>query len=418
MENILNNIQKSEKQLREEKRNILIAEKVRQVLKTKLLLNQKILKRGNSQDSMTLSEFIKREKDITEKLDSMEKTHPERAALESEFYAFLERYADKVILNDLEIDQLLTYVKTSIARFGIPRNQEEYTSNELVKYALLLLGDLITECFGKEDIELSKWIDFICSSSSAGFYSKTSEIYKIKGYGRDYFTISDYHKKIYSISIDGDTNVNKNVDFFNMLVIQDLYIGSINLGNKRVITILSNREGFLYPVFFDYDCDSYAEDFAKRTEQDAKAIMPLSSALIYGGISQLIEPLYDKQTLEYVANSLNDTNYLNIATTSKMYNITLSDGEIPANELYLYKTNKDGSWECGIMHQPKDVLEVNPTIKSIAHLNEILEFIGLGYLIEESYDPRKIEYIMACIRDSKMPKITISEETPSVNLEK
>ncbi|MDE6292227.1 MAG: hypothetical protein K2L98_00940, partial [Bacilli bacterium] len=205
MENILDNVKKSEKQLREEKRNIAIAEKVRQVLKTKLLLNQKILKRENSQDIMSLDEFVAREKEITDKLDPMEKENPERAALESEFYSFLERYAGKVILSDLEIEQLLSYVKQSIMRFGIPRNEEEYTSNELVKHALLLLGDFTIECYGKEDPELAKYIDLILSSSNAAFYAKTSEIYRIKGYGREYFTILNTIRKLYEIGINGRT---------------------------------------------------------------------------------------------------------------------------------------------------------------------------------------------------------------------
>ncbi len=409
---------KSEKQIQEEKRNILIAEKVRQVLKTKLLLNQKILKRENSQDSMTLDEFIKREKEITEKLDSMEKTHPERAALESEFYAFLERYADKVILNDLEIDQLLSYVKTSIARFGIPRNQEEYTSNELVKYALLLLNDSVIECYGEEDPELSKWIDLICSSSNAAFYNKTSEIYQIKGYGAYYFTISDYHKRLYSISLDGNVSINRDVDFSNMLLRDDLYLGTINLNNKRVLTILSKREGFLYPIFFDNKCASYSDELETRLKLDARAMIPLASALKYRGMSQYIEPLYDRLMIEHVAIAMNEKHYSTSELPSTTYNISLSDGEIPANELYIYKTNIGGSWKSGIMRKSRDGQEENPAIEPIANLNEVLELIGLSYLVEDSYDPRKLEYIMLSIRDGNAPSIAISEETPNVAFKK
>lgn len=418
MEIILENAQKSEKQLREEKRNIAIAEKVRQVLKTKLLLNQKILKRENSEDSLSLDEFIAREKKITDKLDPMEKTHPERAALESEFYSFLDRYAGKVILSDLEIEQLLSYVKQSIMRFGIPRNEEEYTSNELVKHALLLLGDFTTECYGKEDPELAKYIDLMLSSSNAAFYDKTSEIYRIKGYGREYFTISDYHKKIYAISIDGETSINKDVDFSNMLLLDDLYIGTINLKDKRVLTILSKREGFLYPVFFDYKRDSYAEELEARNNLDAKALVPLASDLKYRGMSQYIEPLYDKLMLEHVVIAMNEKQYLTSELPLTSYNITLSDGEIPANELYIYQTKIGNSWESGIMRKPIDSQEENDAIEPIANLNEVLKLIGLDYLIEDSYDPKKLEYIMLSIRDGSVPAIIISEEKPNITLEK
>ncbi len=409
---------KSEKQLREEKRNILIAEKVRQVLKTKLLLNQKILKQEKSKDSMSLTEFTKRLYEITTKLDNMEKENPERMALESEYYAFLERYAGKVILNNLEIDQLLSFVKTSIARFGIARNQEEYTSNELVKYALLLLNDSIIECFGEKDLELAKWIDFILSSSSAAFYDKTSELYRIKGYGPEYFTISDYHKKIYAISADGNTSINRDVDFSNMLLRDNLYIGYANLNDCRVITILVKREGSLYPLFFESKCASYADELESRINLDARAIMPLSSALIYRGMPHLVEPLYDREMLEKVAVSMNDKPYLISELPSTTYNISSIDGDIPAGELYVYKTNIGGIRECGIMHMPENPQEVNPAIEPIAKLNEALEFIGLNHLVEDSYDPKKLEYIMMSLREGRVPTITISEETPSVNLEK
>ena len=411
-------IHKSEKQIQEEKRNILIAEKVRQVLKTKLLLNQKILKREKSEDSMSLTEFITRLNEITTKLDSTEKDHPDRMALENEYYSFLERYASKVILNDLEIEQLLAFVKTSIARFGIARNQEEYTSNELVKYTLLLLNDSIIECFGEKDLELNKWIDFILSSSSAAFYDKTSEIYKIKGYGPEYFTISDYHKKIFAISSDGNISINRDIDFSKMLLRDDLYLGTINLNDKLVLTILSKREGYLYPIFFDCKCASYYDELETRLTLDAKAIVPLASALKYRGMSQYIEPLYDRLMVEHVAIAMNEKHYSTSELPSTTYNISLSDGEIPANELYIYKTNIGGSWKSGIMRKSQDHHEENSDVEPIANLNEILKLIGLEYLIEESYDPKKLEYIMASSREGEIPAIAISEETPNVTLEK
>ncbi|MDE6292132.1 MAG: hypothetical protein K2L98_00465 [Bacilli bacterium] len=249
-------------------------------------------------------------------------------------------------------------------------------------------------------------------------HSKNSLIFIINGYGREYFTISDYHKKIYAISIDGETSINKDVDFSNMLLLGDLYIGTINLKDKRVLTILSKRKGSLYPVFFDYKYDSYAEELEARDNLDVKALIPLASALKYRGMSQYIEPLYDKLMLEHVIMAMNEKHYLTSELPSTSYNITLSDGEIPANELYIYKTKIGNSWESGIMRKPMDSQEENDAIEPIANLNEILKLIGLDYLIEDSYDPKKLEYIMLSIRDGSVPMITISEEKPNVTLEK
>lgn len=416
MENIYDTIQKDEQKQGEEKRNIFIAEKVRQVLKSKMLIKQKILAREKDSDAITFTEFIKKLDKIVRRLESMERENPERSEVEDEYYGFLDKYADKVVLKDYEIDQLLSYVKTSIMRCGIPRNQEEYTSTDLVKYALLILEDFINEYYGEKDQELGKWIDFICSSSNAGFYDKTSEIYRIKGYGRDYFTISDYHKKIFSIDIDGNVNLNKDVDFDNALFRDDLYIGTINLNNKRVLTILSSREGNLDPIFFGYKCVNYTEELDMRIKLDAKAIIPLPLALKYCGMSQFTEPLYDKLMLETVAITMNEKNSLTSDYPLSTYNITLSDGEIPAKELYVYKSKVGTSWRSGIMRK-KD--NQNSDIEPIANLNEILELIGLSYLIEDSYDPKKLEYIMLAIReDGKIPTIITSEETPAISLQK
>ena len=416
MENIVDVIRRDEKKQCEDKRNMLIAEKIRQVLKTKMLINQNILARENSYGTISYDKFMGLLEHFKERLSTAEKYCCED--IEKEYQDFLKQYENKVILKEHEIDQLLAYVKSSIMRFGIPQNQEEYTSNSLVKYVLLMLDDFIRECYGEEDKELGTWIDFICSRENAGFYDKTSEIYRLNGEGEEYFTISDYHKKIYAIDVDGEISINEHVDFSNVLYRDDLYLGSISLNGERRLTILSKRDGSFYPVFFDKECGNYSEEFERRLNLNAKAFIPLSSALKHYGMPQLIEPLYDKLMLEYVALAMNDKEFDTFDLSFATNNIEPFNEDIAADDLYLYYVKVANKRECGIMHKGKDTIVENSDDRLLIKLNDALELLRLNYLVEKSYDYRKLEYILMSISEGKMPKIVIDEKTPNVNLQK
>lgn len=389
------------------KRNILIAEKVREVLKSKMLINQKIIASSKLPDCLSLDEFTKKLREIVNKLEVMEKDDPKRDILEREYCNFIELYSGKVILKEYEIDELLTYVKGSIVRFGIPRNKFEYTNNELVKYSLLMLNNLIISCCDEEDKELGKWVDFICSSSEAGFY-KNSELYQLKSFKSKYFTIRENHKTIYSIDADANVSINEDINPENSLLIDNLYLGYVNLRGKRVVTILSKREGYYYPIFFDYKCDNYTEVMQKRSEQDVEVIIPFSSALKFQKLSHLIEPLYDKMKLEYIAMCMSEPSQIAMS-----YLVKSGNKEIPSDELYVFKTDKN-YYE--VIHKSANGKDIPPA-ETVAKLNEILEYVGLHHLIEDSYDPKKLEYILVSIQeDYKIPKIITEDNKPNVTL--
>lgn len=408
--------QNSGAQTIENKCNTLIGGKVVEVLKDRLLLNQDILRIEKIEDGVTLDEYVRKINELKEKLALIEKGSADYKALEEEFYGFKDNYSKKVVLNELEISQLFTYINASLTRLGIPEFGEKCTSHDLVKNILIALGEFISECYGSEDKELTKWIDFICSSRNALFSAKTNERYSLKGTGRDYFTISDAEKTIFAISDDGNVSVNESVDRSNKLLLNNLYLGTINQNGKRLITLLSVKQGGLYPVFFDYNCDTYIEEYDKRIELDAQIITSFSLALKYRGLSQLIEPLYDKKMLEYVIFNMNDRQFLSFDFTAPFKNIDVDAGKISERELSVYVSNADGSYKFGIARHGNDKNVNTETFHIIANLNEILELIGLDYLIAESYDSKELEYITLCMKEQKAPLISISEETPNITL--
>lgn len=413
LENIYDKMKNNSQQY-ENERNILIAEKVCDVLKSKILINQKIIANSKSPDCLSLDEFTEKLKEIISKLEATEKDAPERENLESEYNSFIKNHAGKVILKDWEIEELLNYVKYSIMCFGIAQNKSEYTTdNELVKYALLMLNVYIIESCNEKDSELVKWIDFICSSSEAGFYQNNSELYQIKGCGSKYFTIKDNRKEIFAISETGDVSIDKDIDYDNILLVDNLYVGYINLNSKRVVTILSKKEDYYYPVFFNYKGENEDEDRQIRREQDAQPIMTLTSALKFAGLSRLTEPLYDKLMLIYIVESFNDPYKKGISY--RIHSEKFPNEEIPSDELYILKTNPN-NYEIVRKSDNQDcTLSCDPIVK----LNVVLELVGLNYLKEDSYDGRKIDYILLSIQeDGNVPSIVTTDKKPGVTLMK
>lgn len=442
MENIKDDFARDEKTMQIDRRNILIAEKMRQFLSVKLHLNQEIIRRDESIEKITLSLFIDKLSKLIKELEKMETTDPKRTQLEEEYYGFMNKYANSVILNEYEIASLLNYVKQSIMRLGICENKKNYNSSEIVRLSLLSLADYYCDCFDKVDKELSEWVDIFCSSDNAGFYATNNELYTINGYGEEYFTIKDGGKKVFVISQDGNISVNE--DAKNYLLVDDLFIGSINKGNKRILTILSKKEGYYYPVFFDENemMDKY------EMHNNTVNIISLKDVLKLTGKSHLIKALYDKKELEYIVSEIRENKGIILANCMNKDMSLLEEEEkeeIPACELLVgLKGRGNGEFiqldyellrDKLVTTQNKSLFISNKTLANndytyFIKLNDLLALItpciydGLmpclvgKKLIEESYDYKKLEYIMEAIKGANIDisQIKIDDSLKKSNL--
>ncbi|MDE6141314.1 MAG: hypothetical protein K2G03_01795, partial [Bacilli bacterium] len=412
MGKVYENLQKEEKREIDNKRNILIADKVCEILKSKLLLNRTILEFSKSEEYLNFEEFCNRLNSLIKKLETLEKDNPNRQYVEYEYNNFVKCYAKKVILNDQEIDKLLEYVRNSIVKFGICQNQKEYSSSELVKFSLNLLKENINQNNSEENKELISWINFITTSPESGFLKKNDVQYEIKDDGQEYFIIKEEGEKIFAISMDGDVSIDEELDYQNSLLDKDLYIGCIDYEGERIITILYQKDGNYYPVFFNQESSNRMERIEQRLKQNAKAIISLSSLLEFKGLSHLIEPIYDKKILEYIALTINEKGYSmdKLITSNLEYLEEYPNEEIPSDELYITKS--------GIIRQNKNSRLKEERQKNSAELNEVLKISGLSSLIEESYDIKKLEYIMLSLKDNlhKIPSIVTEPAPPQKHL--
>lgn len=415
MENMQKELIRDPETLKEDKKNILIAEKIREVLKGRMLLSQKILSRDENIDTISFSEFVDKLNKLAHKLEVMDKKAPDYAILESEYYEFMNKYANNVILQEYEIDHLLRYVKQAIMRLGLPKNKQEYTCTDLIKYTLLMLNERNKECFLESDKELEKWIDLFCSSSSAGIYPNNGILFILNSALDEYFTIKQRGNKIFAISSNGETLINEYADTKNDLLIDDLYLGYINIGQKRVLTLLAKGFGYYYPVFLEENDNT----FDKRKEENASLIIPLKSLLIMMGHKELIEPLYDKKMLEYIMTVISECKGF-ILTNDVIDSSISKNEENDSSKLFVYlnKYALDGYVRLNYKLFKVDVLNtLNTEIENgmIINLNELLTiikpkiFTGIlpdiiaSQLKEDSYDYKKLECILTCIKGHNLP---------------
>lgn len=426
MESIINNISREEKTMQIDKRNILIAEKMRQFLNVKLHLNQEIIRRDKGVEKITFSTFTDKLCNFIKELECMEKSDPRKAQLEDEYYNFMSKYANSVILNEFEIASLLNYVKQSIMRLGICENKKDYNSSEIVKLSLLNLADHYCDCFDKVEKELLEWINFFCSSDNAGFSATNNELYTLNGYGEEFFTIKDGGKKVFVISKDGIIKVNEEAKDY--LLVDDLFIGSIKQENKGILTLFSKKQGYYYPVFFN---KKEVSDKYKMHESTIN-IISLRDALILTCKSYLTESLYDEKTLEYIMSEIRERKGIILSKcTNKDISILEKKvkEEIPADELLVgINVASYGEFICldyellrdkNFATQNKSSLifsgvSTNTNYNYFIKLNDLLTLItpciydGLmpcldgKKLIEGSYDYKKLEYIMEAIKGANI----------------
>ncbi|MDE5630969.1 MAG: hypothetical protein K2I70_05145, partial [Bacilli bacterium] len=192
----------------------------------------------------------------------------------------------------------------------------------------------------------------------------------------------------------------------------DLYIGCIDYEGERIITILYQKDDNYYPVFFNQESSNRMERIEQRLKQNAKAIISLSSLLEIKGLSHLIEPIYDKKILEYIALTINEKGYSmdKLITSNLEYLEEYPNEEIPSDELYITKS--------GIIRQNKNSRLKEERQKNSAELNEVLKLSGLSSLIDESYDIKKLEYIMLSLKDNlrNIPSIVTEPAPPQKHL--
>ena len=309
-----------------EKQRKEIAKFATQYLKNRMMINQKLISMGESQ--IDFEKFMTLQDKYLEILDYAEEHPTERIEEDGEQISlaektmelkrdFVRRNADSIVMTEEEIDELMSYIKESIEKYGL-KSTDFYNETFFIRDALSQLVNNIKETKKEETDERLKRIEMFLSYARAndnvGFCRATEGcIY----YRDSKFYISTHNSKPFCrINEEGINEVTGNeLDEEDLLLADKMYTGYLtNNENMNCIFLEKIIDGQRKMKAISFDQEIY--DIVGEKNQGEK-ITTLGRAVLLDkmndffekiGLSFLSSNIYTKDSFRETIDAFNKYN--------------------------------------------------------------------------------------------------------------
>ncbi len=406
-----------------------IANKVTELLKSKLILNSKMVE--SKENHIAYKDFISEFNRLTKMLSQIAKGDSQYENLEREYSAFLTKYADKILLSQKEIEELIAYVRLSISTLGMPENNSAYSNSDLIRDALISIAECQQKAGTQIDENLDNFISLACSTPNALCDLDIKGLYMIN-YGHFSLIVRDGKNTILDVDKEGNIDVCREIDPNSQILPSDLYFDVVRKGNTNVLVLFQvSKDDYGYRVrpLFDEDLDAETlEQTQLAAEKQKDLLTPFEALLDLKGLSFLKEKVYDLDQLEYLLTVLNEYRepYIHAGITKNQSESFIEEikaedifiGAIKGHEkdLFVMIKKQINGFDCFIplgkkraYYEQKEIGANN--VKTYFRLNTYLAMKNLDYLSEPTYDIKKMEYIIASLNDANLTKSIT--ETPA-----
>ncbi|MDD3048551.1 MAG: hypothetical protein PHQ89_00985 [Bacilli bacterium] len=296
--------------------NEIIAEKLTSYLKKQMVINAKKLTKNqndNNQTNISYSKIMNGYLILDQWLLENDKQTENWAIVVQMKYQLQKLIIEKIILSEKEIDEILSYVKTSILKYGIKGTSFNQNPVLFIRMMLMKLMHDMKSSNCEYDC-INNALNYFCLNDSIGFGSIDTIISYENNLG---LKIIENKEVIYKVKENGAVITDEPFDE-NALIGNNLYIGWIDyydeseqLKSKFCLALIKETDDDITykPIFSDDDICLSIQFYNPINFNDF---------LKQNNLEKLIKPIYAEQDILKIIKTLNKKRALLLEKTIEL----------------------------------------------------------------------------------------------------